>query len=341
VNGCISNPASFTINDVPPAPVISLVSSQNNTCFGISDGSIEIGINGGQAPYDVSWTPSSATGTSLSSLPAGTYTVTVLDDLGCSTTASYTVTEPEQLLVTGTSQNVICGQSLGQISTNVDGGQAPYTFTWNPGGANSPTLGGLASGIYSVTVEDQNGCTVSASFTVGLTGSLDITTTQSATEIDEGESVDLSASGASSYVWVPSSGLSCNDCASPIATPDQTTTYLVTGSDQYGCTGTTALTIFVIQNCDDFFIPNIFSPNNTGPEANNTYCVAGSCFLEFSLQIFNRWGEKVFESFDQNTCWDGKWRGEPVGTGVFAYKFYATKQNGEIIDLSGSLTVVY
>ena len=135
--------------------------------------------------------------------------------------------------------------------------------------------------------------------------------------------------------------MSCTDCEDPTATPDETTTYIVTATDELGCTDTAMVYIYVEQFCDDFFIPNIFSPNGTGPTANNTFCVAGSCLQDFHLQIFNRWGEVIFESFDQSVCWDGTHRNKPVGTGAYVYKLTALKADGTQLEMSGNLTVVY
>jgi gliding motility-associated-like protein len=150
------------------------------------------------------------------------------------------------------------------------------------------------------------------------------------------------ASGATSYVWTPATGLSCNDCPNPIARPLTTTTYFVTGTDpNTGCEGYTSMTIFVGQICDAFFAPNIFSPSEDGPDENNTLCIAGECILELNYQVFNRWGELVFETTDNSVCWDGMYKGKPVGSGVYAYKLYARLANGTTVERSGSLTVVY
>jgi gliding motility-associated-like protein len=340
-NSCVSAPLTVTIDPIPDSPSITLVTQNNITCSGGSNGSIEIAITGGAAPYTTSWNPSAGTGTSISGLTAGNYVVTVTDDNGCSSTASYTITAPAALAITGVANNLICGQSLGSITTTASGGTGPYTYLWNPASQTTSGIDNLSSGNYSVVVTDANGCVANSSFVIGLTGNLDLEVDPDFAAILEGESVDLSVSGATSYVWSPSTGLSCNDCPNPVATPSSTTTYFVTGTDVYGCTGATSVTIFVTENCEAFFVPNIFSPNGTGPEANNTLCVAGGCILELRYQVFNRWGEKIFETTDPDICWDGVYRGEPVGSGVYAYKVYARLSNGEIIEGAGSLTVVY
>jgi hypothetical protein len=340
-NSCVSAPLTVTIDPLPNSPSITLVTQNNITCSGGSNGSIEIAVTGGTAPYTTNWNPAAGTGTSISGLSAGNYAVTVTDVNGCSSTASYTITAPAAVSVSGVVNNLICGQSLGAITTTASGGVGAYTYLWSPNNESTSSINNILAGNYSVVVTDANGCAATNSFVVNLTGSLDLEVDPEFAAILEGDTVNLSVTGANSYTWSPSSGLSCNDCPNPVATPSSTTTYFVTGSDAYGCTGSASITIFVTEICEAFFVPNIFSPNGIGPEANNTLCVAGGCILELRYQVFNRWGEKIFETTDPDICWDGVYRGEPVGSGVYAYKVYARLSNGEIIEQAGSLTVVY
>lgn len=87
--------------------------------------------------------------------------------------------------------------------------------------------------------------------------------------LTEGDSVQLNASGALSYVWSPSEGLSCTTCASPLAFPDATSTYTVTGTDASGCTETDKVRITVDIKCNELFLPDIFTPDGNGPAAND------------------------------------------------------------------------
>jgi gliding motility-associated-like protein len=158
--------------------------------------------------------------------------------------------------------------------------------------------------------------------------------------IIQGESISLIASGASSYIWSPSVSLSCEDCTNPIASPTTTTTYTVTGTDISGCIGTAEVTIFVTTICGEVFVPSVFSPNGLGPTENNTLCVIGNCIAELNYSIYNRWGERVFETTDLNICWDGYHKDKPLNTGVYAYKLIATLFDGTNIEESGNLTLV-
>lgn len=90
--------------------------------------------------------------------------------------------------------------------------------------------------------------------------------------------------------------------------------------------------------CGDLFFPSIFSPNGDG--LNDEQCVLGNCIQSARWAVYNRWGEKVFETEDKNACWDGTFRGNPLNTGVYVYKLTAVLLNGEIVNQKGNLTIV-
>ncbi len=90
--------------------------------------------------------------------------------------------------------------------------------------------------------------------------------------------------------------------------------------------------------CGEVFFPTIFSPNGDG--LNDEQCVFGNCIKEIYWAVYNRWGEKMFETEDKNACWDGAFRGNPLNTGVYVYKLTAILINGEIIKQNGNLSLV-
>jgi gliding motility-associated-like protein len=343
-SGCSSVSAStVTIDPVANAPVVTLVSSTSVTCNGDSDGALEISISGGQAPYAITWDPNVGNSTSVDNLAAGSYTVNITDDNGCSTSETFTVGAPNELLVNGTSTNVLCGIADGTITTAVAGGTAPYTYAWTPNGETTTSLSELAAGTYSVQVTDDNGCTASQSFSLNTIGNLPVNIDPSYVEIEAGESVVLTATGGDNYVWTPTTGLSCTTCPNPTANPTVTTTYYVSATDDNGCVGGDSSIVVIKLACGDLFVPTIFSPNGTGPDANNKLCVFGtaSCIEELKFQVYNRWGEIVFETTDIENCWDGNYKDKPANSGIFVYRLYVKLYNNdEPIDISGNTTLV-
>ena len=162
----------------------------------------------------------------------------------------------------------------------------------------------------------------------------------SSATIFEGESVVLTASGGISYTWSPSNGLSCDDCEVTTASPSSSTIYTVTATDASGCQGEADVLITVIPICGEVFVPTVLSPNGAQQDDNRMACVYGNCIQTMTYSIYNRWGEKVFETQDPSNCWDGTYKGKPMNPGVFAYKLQATLINGQNIEQSGNITLL-
>jgi len=342
-SGCSSVSASaVTIDPVAGAPVVTLVSSTDVSCFGDTDGSLEISVSGGQAPYSYSWTPNVGSGAILTNLSAGSYSVIVTDDLGCSTTESFTIGSPNALAVNGIATDVDCAGTDGSITTAVSGGTSAYSYLWTPNGEITSGLTGLAAGNYGVTVTDDNGCTVTDNFVISTSGTLLVDIDPDYALIEAGETIQLTASGGDSYTWTPASGLSCTDCPNPIASPDETTVYYVTATAANGCVGGDTVMIEILQDCGELFVPNIFSPNGTGPAANNTLCVFGTpaCIKELNFAVYNRWGEMIFETTDILECWDGTYKGKLMNSGIYVYKLNAVLYDDTVIEQSGNTTLV-
>ncbi|MGE0635668.1 MAG: PKD domain-containing protein [Bacteroidia bacterium] len=169
VNGCTSN-STVTITE-PAALAANLTTSSYNgnvniSCNGYTDGSINTTVNGGTAPFTFNWS-SGETTQSINNLAAGNYSVTVTDANGCTVDLSATLTEPDVLSasvfigsLTMGGYNITCnGASDGAIDLTVADGTFPYSFLWSNGDTDED-LYGLPAGNYSVTVTDNNGCTV-------------------------------------------------------------------------------------------------------------------------------------------------------------------------------------
>ena len=155
-----------------------------------------------------------------------------------------------------------------------------------------------------------------------------------------GQQVNLLATGATSYSWSPPVGLSCVNCPNPIAGPTNTTLYMVIANNSAGCIDTAMVLIEVDQTCNESFLPNVFSPNDSGPDVNNSLCVMGNCIETMQLRVYNSWGELVFESNSTEICWDGTYKGKPMNTGIFAFLLYIKQTDGQVIEKSGNITLL-
>lgn len=91
-------------------------------------------------------------------------------------------------------------------------------------------------------------------------------------------------------------------------------------------------------NANTVFVPSAFSPDASGK--NDRQCVYGECILYMTFRIFDRWGNKVYESTDPKACWDGLHNGQPVNPGVFMYHLRATLTTDEVVEKQGNITLV-
>lgn len=139
-------------------PNILLNSISHVNCYNASTGSIDISVNNGTAPYEYEWSNGSLN-QDLNGVLAGTYEVIVKDYNNCQSISSYTIYQPNDINIITSTENSGCGVSNGTATAYVNGGTAPYTYTWNSNPVqNTQTATGLASGSYSLTITDNNGC---------------------------------------------------------------------------------------------------------------------------------------------------------------------------------------
>ena len=237
-----------------------------------------------------------------------------------------------------------------ELNASIDG-VSDDNLVWNMGVPNSSLSGSNVSytyadsGAVTITASINNECfSFLADTSIFIENCSCLTEISSQfTTVDLGDTLQLFASGAESYSWTPAQGLSCTDCNNPLASPTETTTYIVTGSNASGCISSDTITITVKNEidiiCGELFIPSIFSPNGKGPQANETFCVFSDCVDQFKLVIYNRWGEKVFETEDVGQCWNGTFKGVEVASGVYAYNVFLKQLDGEVVNKVGTVVL--
>jgi gliding motility-associated-like protein len=311
VNGSSTYSASLTVNALNSSTFDPIASICTGGLFTLPTTSTN-GVTG-------IWSPS------VNNTATTTYTFT--PDAGqCATTATMSVTVNPIVTPSFTQVNPIC--SAGTITL-------PTTSTNGVTGIWSPSVNNTATTTYTFT-PDAGQCATTATMSVTV-NTIDVTINGPFT-ITEGESVQLQASGGATYSWSPNASLSCDDCFNPMASPGVSTDYCVTVSDQNSCTSTECTRVELLKSCGEIFIPTMFSPNGDGN--NEKFVIEGNCIVSCDLRIFNRWGELVFQSQEQNNSWDGTYQGDKVPVGVFAYVFKYTNTANKTEELSGNITLV-
>ena len=239
-NGCTST-SSVTITEPSNLSSTTTVNS-TVSCNGFNDGMAYVTANGGTTPYTYLWSDNQLADTAQS-LAAGTYRVTVSDANGCSIVDSAIITEPTQLILsTIDSTDVTCnGFSDGSATVNIAGGTTPYTYLWNDN-QSTATASNLSTGIYVVTVSDNNGCSFSDSIRVNepalLQANISASSNASCNGLSNGTAVVTGTGGTSPYTYLWSDNQTTDTAQSLSAG-----TYTVTLSDANNCSTTTVAVI--------------------------------------------------------------------------------------------------
>ncbi len=287
----------------------------------------------------------------------GLYTVSqsVTTQQGCSKTITDTIR------VLRTPDPYITGDSIACLNTtmNLQGmltvPDTAITWKWDLGNNNMPATQDVSlsfknSGNYVVKLQASNslGCSDTASKELYVPPLPEITIVNNPViPVSTGITLPVTYSpDVVSYNWTPVKNLSCSDCPTPFADPKTTTTYLVKVADQYGCTSQGAVTVTVVCNGLNYFVPNTFSPNNDG--VNDIFAPRGTGLARVnSMRIFNRWGEMVFErmNFMANDRtptggWDGTYKGKPASADVYVYIIEFVCENNAIVPVKGNVALV-
>ncbi len=339
--GCVDT-AVVSIH-ILPSPQISL-SGTAPSCPGFDDGSaIAASVAPGIAYL---WPHSGSTIPMAINLQAGSYTALGTDENGCTGSASITLNDPESPTDSIAVIPAYCDQRNGALEIIFGEGNAPFEVMWSPGDFEGPAIVNLGEGNYTALITDANGCLFSSTANVPHLGFFTASITPAdSLYLEIGEEVVLGVQISPnipqadlSYAWLPAEGLNCSDCPNPIANPDTTGSYSVMVTSIYGCSASDTLFIERERVLSRPFIPTVFSPNNDG--LNDQLCVLSNRIVTMQLEIYNRFGQRVFESKDQGNCWDGTYNGSPVEGGAYVFNLQVSLDDGEAWHHRGNLSVV-
>ncbi|MDT8374994.1 MAG: PKD domain-containing protein [Bacteroidales bacterium] len=271
MNGCTAT-TTVTITIAPELTATATASDPNiGTCLS-SVSNLDVTVTGGEAPYvSYSWFPTDGLSDPNIENPVAkpavttTYTVTVTDNNGCTTTANVTVNVLPELQVTASADDLFigtCPTSRSNLDATVTGGEPGYSYSWAPVlGLNNPNVANPVAKpslttTYTVTVTDANGCQATDDITITVQPELTVSAVADdyivSTCITSVSNITATtvggeelAGGGYTWSWAPSAGLSATDIPNPVAKPASTTTYTVTVTDANGCTAVNTVTIEV------------------------------------------------------------------------------------------------
>lgn len=289
------------------------------------------------------------TGSSLTDFfPTGDFDIiaVAMDQFGCTDSDTISVIESiAEGAISGPSQ-LCLGEAVTLTYTpNI---ATDFNIIWTPDvgqtTGTSITVSPDVTTEYQVQYTNNNGCIDETSYTV-LVGGFpdDIFISAEPQEVCLSLTTELSVTTRPNdeVLWSPADILDDPTSDTPVATPLDNTTFIVTITDELGCTEERSIDITVVQpTCDerDVFIPNTFTPN--GDNLNDIFR-AESVFLQsMELVIYNRWGQEVFATTNLNDGWDGTFEGSSLEPDVYGYYFNGVCVNGFSVQMQGNVTLV-
>ncbi len=299
------------------------------------DSSFTLDAGGGYVSYN--WSPSGSSQTMLVTTE-GTYSVTVTDSNGCSESTSITMTVEPWADASITPSGPWCDNSATVTLTAAEGGGLWSGTGMSSSGVFDPSAAGSGSHQIIYTIAGPCGDADTTDILVNESPLLTINVTPETCEGSNDAIMELSISGGTS----PYDVLWNNGATSLLLENLMPGTYSVVVTDANTCSKTAQRTVIAATNdcfAANVFLPNVFSPNGDGE--NDVLYVRGEGIQYLELIIYNRWGEKIFETADQKNGWDGTYKGMKVDAGVYSYILTAEFSGNVTKTLQGTVTVVY
>jgi len=328
LNGC-RNSKTITVNIIPPPKL--QINAPAATCV---DSLFMLGVSGA---LSYTWTPG-GNHQQITALynTSGIYTYQVAgaNQYGCVSDTTFKIAIYKTPLLSLLGDTIICSNTPHELIAS-----GASTYTWSTGSNDTRiTISPTIPSSYTV-VAGMAPCTASASIAVQLYSLVPITAQATPQSIILGQTTQLQAnSSLSNFVWDGPGNLSCQACQDPKAQPTTTSVYTVSVTDDHGCVNRDTVLVLVDERCGEIFIPTAFSPNNDSN--NDVWQVHGNCIKSLDIQIFDRWGQIVFQSKDPQDGWDGRINGQDLNSGVFIYQVFVVLVNGEKVQKHGNLTLI-
>ncbi|MCR4826244.1 MAG: gliding motility-associated C-terminal domain-containing protein [Bacteroidales bacterium] len=247
---------------------------------------------------------------------------------------------------------LLCFENEVTLHVQCIGGVPPYQYQWQLGDGETsidpnPVVMPQHTTNYTITIMDANGCTATAVGQIKVREGTFPDSLQAWSSVSEilayHEATLFSTDYGDEYTyqWTPAQHLETPYQPTTIVVPEETTTYTVIVTDTFGCSLTDTVTIKVLPvSCDMpfVFIPNSFTPNGDG--VNDIFYVRSDILVECYFVVYNRWGERIFETYDQHIGWNGMFKQKECQTGTYDYYFKGKCMDGDELELKGNVTLI-
>lgn len=352
-NGC---QISENISIVQPENPISIDVLEDIpiSCYGLSDGSMTVIARGGNPNYTYEWS-NGAKGVSLVNVAAETYELTVTDSRNCTFVAQLPIGNKDPLAITPSIQAISCfGEDDGVVELQIQGGTPPYFNMLSGQGLQKEgdRFDGLKPGDYNIMILDNQGCQEEFSATILEPPLVTVDIIPSDTTLRLGYQMPLPIRHNQmnpDIQWTPDRYLDLNDPMRPITFPFRDQVYVAIVTNEDGCSASDTIRIKV-ESDRDVFIPNAFSPDNDGHNdvfTVRTDAVSKTITQINYMQIYDRWGELVFEQRDfqpndYDMGWNGVFKGSLLPPEIYFYAIeiqYVDKE--EPIRFQGDVRLFY
>ena len=291
--GCMAAASSATVTVPASAGGILVSAGATGSPCGTSSGTATVTASGGTGTLTYSWS-NGQTSTSINGLAPGTYTVTVTDSSGCYSNTSVVVTSIGGPHALASITNVTCsGAGNGIASLTIQGGTAPYTYSWSPSGGSSATASGLVPGLYTCQISDASGCVTDTIVTItqppvlAVTGSGTVDTCMACTNA----TLTASPSGGTlgyTYSWN-------NGQTTATATGLVAGLYTCTVTDANGCTVQLVLTVSALSGIQNWTEDNGLRIYPNPARKSFTIEMLGIQHGHFRISLTNLLGQQVLE----------------------------------------------
>lgn len=326
--GCFINSPTFTITS--ESNIVLTGNTFSSSCSSVADGTINIVTSGGVPEYLFLWQgPSGYTAATqnLANVYSGNYTVTVSDNAGCQTDSVLSVVPSITIVARAGTDNIICKET-GSVVIDANASSGGASYKWYRLSDNVNSISNTSSLLVKNLLNPETYVVIATSSVPSCFDSDTVDVNLYPTPfVDAGRDYTVpiytsvmiggnpTGIGAVSLTWSPAAFLNDPTISNPIASSTLVTTYTVTMTDVNGCTASDSITVDLYPELN---ITSGFSPNGDGK--NDTWLIDYiDQFPANTVEIYNRWGDRIFSSNGYDVPFDGTYKGKDLPVGTYYY----------------------